>query len=151
VYHSSIVATAGNGPGGNITIDPEFAIIYDSLISANDASGGEGNIHLNATYLFESGSQIFATGVVESPIPSADLTGALVLLNGAPVDAETRLEDTCAVEVQGDFSSFLELGQGDIEAAPNEAQGQTGDAGRHARHQTQARKVKAWHPAMIQL
>jgi len=143
---SSITATAGTdrsahgsgsapnaGNGGNITIDPEFIVLDDSLISANAAIGQGGNIFLDSTYYLNSGSTITATGATSGTVtiasPELDLSGALVGLPSAPVGSETQLQETCAVAINGDFSSFLAVGQGDVEAAPDEAQGGTGDGG----------------------
>ena len=139
---SSITATAGTlrninrgtndhaGNGGNITLDPEFIVLEDSLISANAAAGQGGNIIIASSYYLNSGSTITATGVTSGSItitsPELDLSGALVGLPASPVGAGTQLQETCAMAINGDFSSFLAVGQGDIEAGPDEAQGKAG-------------------------
>jgi filamentous hemagglutinin family protein len=146
VLDSSITATAGSlrnvhgtsnpgaGNGGNITVDPEFIVLNDSLISANAAAGQGGNILLESSYYLNSGSAVTATGATSGTIiitsPELDLSGALAGLPSTPLGAETQLQETCAMAVNGDFSSFLAVGQGDVEAAPDEAQGGSGDGGR---------------------
>jgi large exoprotein involved in heme utilization and adhesion len=141
---SSITATAGSlretagnlrnsaGAGGDITLDPEFMILDDSLISANAAVGQGGNILLEANYFFNSGSEITATGATSGTVtitsPQLDLSGALIGLPSAPIDAGSQIQETCAMAVNGDFSSFLALGKGDIEAQPDESQPGSGDS-----------------------
>jgi filamentous hemagglutinin family protein len=152
--NSSITAEAGtfgnrrsNGSGGNggdITLDPTFVVLNDSLINANAAIGGGGNIDILSDYFLNSGSQLTATGAQQGNIviasPVLDLSGALVGLPVAPVGAETQLQETCAMAINGDFSSFLAVGQGDVEAGPDEAQGGTGDAGEGRRKRGRLRK-----------
>ncbi len=122
------------GNGGNITLASEFIVLNDSLISANAAAGQGGNILLEASYYLNSGSSITATGATSGTVtiasPELDLSGALIGLPAAPVDAESGLQESCAMAVSGDFSSFLAVGQGDIEAAPDQAQGAAGDGGK---------------------
>jgi hypothetical protein len=143
---SSITATAGAprnpqdgsngnaGNGGNITIDPQFIVLNDSLISANAAAGQGGNINLISNYYLNSGSSITATGATSGTVsissPELDLSGALIGLPASPVGSGTQLQETCAVAINGDFSSFLAVGQGDIEAGPDEAQGDAGQDGK---------------------
>jgi filamentous hemagglutinin family protein len=143
---SSITATAGAlrnvnggsnasaGSGGNITMDSEFIVLNQSQINANAAAGQGGNILLEGSYYLNSGSDITATGATSGTIiitsPELDLSGALVGLPSALIGAETQLQETCAMAINGDFSSFLAVGQGDVEAAPDEAQGGSGDGGR---------------------
>jgi filamentous hemagglutinin family protein len=153
LFDAAITATAGTshrggseaGNGGNITIDPEYIVLDDSLISANAAAGQGGNIVLESSYYLNSDSSITATGATSGTVtitsPELDLSGALVGLPASPVGAETQLQETCAMAVNGDFSSFLAVGQGDVEAGPDEAQGGTGDAGEDRREQGGPRKV----------
>jgi filamentous hemagglutinin family protein len=138
-------ANLGAGNGGNITLDPEFIALNDSLISANAAIGQGGNIVLQSIYYLNSGSAITATGATSGTVtitsPELDLSGALVGLPSAPVGSETQLQETCAVAINGDFSSFLAVGQGDVEVAPDEAQGGTAEDRReHPGHRSPAHK-----------
>ncbi len=159
----SITAAAGNS-GGDITISANsLGLERGSMISADAVQGAGGildfNLPLDAVLgqtsdfvligqqVFQSGdSTISATsdagipGQLRSSAPYVDLANGLVALGGSVVDANTHLEDTCAVSIQGQFSSFLEIGQGDIEAAPDQALGETGDVAAHPR-----KKMKAHH------
>ena len=58
--YAGVVSLPGQtvgGNGGNITIDPDFVILDNSLISANDLSsiGHDGNIFDSAAFFFSSG------------------------------------------------------------------------------------------------
>ena len=127
--HSRIVATAGavltGGAGGNISIDPTFIVLDHGLISANAALGRGGNIFLRAENFFSSESIITATGatagIVEIAAPELDLSGGLVILPGALVDASSQLREQCARRLGLDFSSFLVIGRGGVSLAPDEA------------------------------
>ena len=132
------------GNGGDIELDPEFIVLNASQISANAAVGQGGNIVLESNYYLNSGSTITATGATSGTVtitsPELDLSGALVGLPSAPVGSGTQLQETCAMAMNGDFSSFLAVGQGDVEAAPDEAQGETGNGGKDRREQVAHRK-----------
>jgi hypothetical protein len=70
-----------------------------------------------------------------------DLGGELVDLPSAPIGSETQLQETCAMALNGDFSSFLAVGQGDVEAEPDEAQRGSGEERReHAGHRKLAHR-----------
>jgi filamentous hemagglutinin family protein len=129
---SSITATAGTqqttgaagGVGGNIFIDPTFIILDNSLISANAAIGRGGNIDLVSSFFLDSESTITATGTQAGTIniaaPELDLSSALVALPSSLLSAETQLRERCTAQLRGDFSSFISLGRGGTEPAPNE-------------------------------
>jgi filamentous hemagglutinin family protein len=137
LLHSGIAATAGTdrsangsgatsaaGNGGNIRIDPDIIVLDDSLVSANAAIGQGGNILLKSADYLNSGSTVSATGATSGTVtitsPQLDLSGALIGLPSSPVSSETQLQETCAMALKGNFSSFLAVGQGDIEAGPDE-------------------------------
>jgi large exoprotein involved in heme utilization and adhesion len=159
-----IKATAGKN-GGNITIDAGYLSLENgSAISANAVQGEGGTLIFNIPgldavlgqtsgfYLVgqdvaQSGNSVITAtsdagipGQLLSNAPYVNLANGLVALGGSLVGANTRLEDTCATAIQGQFSSFLETGQGDIEAAPDEALGETGDVTAHSH-----RGMKAHH------
>jgi filamentous hemagglutinin family protein len=126
---SSITATAGSnggsGTGGNITIDdPQFIILKDSLISANATIGQGGDINLISDFLFNSNSPITATGatngIVNITAPELDLGATLITLPSSLLSAETQLRERCTAQLRGDFSSFITLGRGGTEPAPDE-------------------------------
>lgn len=126
---SAVTATAGSqqlggGSGGNITIDPQFIILDHSLISANAAAGQGGNISLISDFFFSSSSLVTATGTTNGTInitaPELDLSSSLLSLSSSLLSAENQLRESCAAQLRGDFSSFITLGRGGTEAAPDE-------------------------------
>ncbi len=170
----AVAAAAGNS-GGNITISTGFLSLKgDSTISANAVQGAGGTLFINMPlsavlgqtsdfYLVGSDVVQSANSVISATSedgipgqlltngPHVDLLNSLVELPGSVVGTGVRLEETCAMAIQGQFSSFLAVGQGDVEAAPDEAQGDTGDAGRHIGQRIKARNGKAWHAETIRL
>ncbi len=128
LINSSITATAagsgGSGSGGNITIDPIFIVLNNSLISANAAAGQGGNINLISGFFFDSNSLITATGTTNGTVkitaPSLGLGAQLVTLPSSLVSAENQLRERCTALLQGDFSSFISIGRGGTEPEPDE-------------------------------
>ncbi len=122
---SKQTALAG-GIGGNILIDPTFIILDNSLISANAAIGRGGNITLVSSFFLDSESLITATGTQAGTIniaaPELDLSSALVALPSSLLSAATQLRERCTAQLRGDFSSFISLGRGGTETAPDELQ-----------------------------
>jgi filamentous hemagglutinin family protein len=127
---SQITATAGrngrNGKGGNITIDPQFIVLNNSLISANAAAGQGGNINLVSDFFFNSNSSITATGTTNGTVnisaPELDLGAELITLPISLLSAENQLQERCTALLRGDFSSFISIGRGGTEPAPEELQ-----------------------------
>jgi large exoprotein involved in heme utilization and adhesion len=127
LVNSSITATAGStgssGTGGNITIDqPQFIVASNSLISANATVGTAGNVYLNSDFLFSSNSTIFATGTINITAPTLDLGAQLITLPNSLLSAANQLQERCTTLLQGDFSSFISIGRGGTEPAPDELQ-----------------------------
>lgn len=125
--YAGIGFRAGSGVGthgGNILIDPDFVVLKDGLISANDlAPGGkDGNIENLSTFLFVSESLLHATGIIQSPAPDLDLGDKLVGLTNELVHAENRLRESCAASINHEFSSFIVVGRNGTETAPDELQ-----------------------------
>jgi filamentous hemagglutinin family protein len=110
--------------GGNIVIDPEFVVLDDSFISANDlAPGGtDGNIVNMANFFFTNDSTLHATGTIQTTPPDLDLAASLVGLPADLTDANSRLRERCAESINHEFSSFIVVGRGGTEAAPEELQ-----------------------------
>ena len=133
LLNSSITATAGAngvaGMGGNITIDPQFIVLNNSSISANAAVGQGGNIKLISDFLFNSdlsNSNITATGTTNGTVnitaPALDLGSELITLPTSLLSAESQLQERCTALLRGDFSSFISIGRGGTEPAPEELQ-----------------------------
>lgn len=119
---SSFPGQQVGGNGGNIVIDPEFVVLNNSLISANDLSGvgQNGNIVNLANFFFTSDSLLHATGTIETTPPDLDLAAGLIVLPGILVDEQSKLRETCAQSVNHEFSTFIVVGRGGTEAAPEE-------------------------------
>ena len=129
---STITATAGTqqttgapgGTGGNISIDSSIIVLDTSLISANAAIGRGGNIELVSSFFLDSESSITATGTQAGTVtiaaPDLDLSAALVTLPGSLLSVENQLRERCTAQLRGDFSSFITLGRGGTELAPDE-------------------------------
>jgi filamentous hemagglutinin family protein len=133
LLNSSITATAGangvSGRGGNITIDPRFIVLQNSFISANAAIGQGGNIKLVSDFLFNSdlsNNNITATGTTNGTVnitaPQLDLGSELITLPTSLLSAESQLQERCTALLRGDFSSFISIGRGGTEPAPEELQ-----------------------------
>jgi large exoprotein involved in heme utilization and adhesion len=130
---SSITATAGanglNGAGGNITIDSQFIVMQNSFISANAAIGQGGNINLISDFFFNSdllNNNITATGTTNGTVnitaPALDLGAQLITLPSSLLSAANQLQERCTALLEGDFSSFISIGRGGTEPAPEELQ-----------------------------
>jgi filamentous hemagglutinin family protein len=120
-----IDADAREGTGGNITIDPVFIIMKDSLITASAGTGLGGNINLVSDFFLASNNTITATGTIANgtvniTAPSLDLGAELITLPSSLVDAQNQLRERCTALLEGDFSSFISLGRGGTEPEPDE-------------------------------
>jgi filamentous hemagglutinin family protein len=133
LYNSNVQAFAGvssvpgqqvGGRGGNILIDPEFVVLGNSFISANDLSGlGEdGNIVNTATFFFSSDSLLHATGTIQTTAPDLELANSLLGLPANLIDVQNRLRESCAQSVNHEFSTFIVVGRDGTETGPNELQ-----------------------------
>jgi large exoprotein involved in heme utilization and adhesion len=133
LLNSSITATAGasgvSGAGGNITIDSQFIVLQQSFVSANAAIGQGGNITLVSDFFFNSdlsNNNITATGATNGTVnitaPALDLGAQLITLPVSLLSAESQLQERCTALLQGDFSSFISIGRGGTEPAPEELQ-----------------------------
>jgi len=54
--------------------------------------------------------------------PDLDLSAGLIALPASLLSAETQLRERCTAQLRGDFSSFITLGRGGTEPAPDELQ-----------------------------
>jgi filamentous hemagglutinin family protein len=133
LLNRSITATAGanglNGAGGNITIDPTFIVLNNSFVSANAAAGQGGNIKLISDFFFNSdlsNGNITATGTTNGTVnitaPALDLGAQLITLPSSLLSAANQLQERCTALLQEDFSSFISIGRGGTEPAPDELQ-----------------------------
>jgi filamentous hemagglutinin family protein len=110
--------------GGNIDIDPEFVILNNSFISANDLglTGKDGHIVNSADFFFTSNSFLHATGTIETTAPDLDLGHKLVTPPTNLVDTTSQLRESCARSVNHEFSTLTVVGRLGTETAPEELQ-----------------------------
>ena len=128
------IQSAANGgvgtTGGNITIDPQFVVLDNSLISANDPLGAGGNILIITNDFLNNDSPITATGTTDGTVtisaPDLDLGGSLLGLPAVLESDEKRLRESCARSINHEFSSLIVVGRGGTESAPEELQSDFG-------------------------
>jgi large exoprotein involved in heme utilization and adhesion len=127
---SSSVFGGTTTTAGDITIDPQFLILDGSQIIAQAAEGRGGNIRIVVDNLIQSpDSRIDASagpaginGTVVINTPDADVTGGLVALNAAVLDAAALLRERCAARRDVGASSFTGVGRGGLPASPDASQ-----------------------------
>lgn len=139
LFNSNIDAKAGN-TGGNITVDSLALQLKNSTIKA-DATLQGGHIDLflsflvgpvktvtsDGSLLLAFNSQVTATGgtssgTVNVTAPELDLGAQLITLPSSLLSVENQLQERCTALLQGDFSSFISIGRGGTEPAPEELQ-----------------------------
>ena len=121
IRDSRLSAEAGQD-GGNITISkPGLLFMNRGQLTANAVHGDGGYISVvAATFLpsFDSlitaSSEYGAQGVVEIDSVETDIGGGLVVLPDQLKDRSVNLAERCALELQGDVSSFFINGQGGL-------------------------------------
>jgi filamentous hemagglutinin family protein len=118
---------SGDGGGGNITIDPVFVILVDSLIEANAFGGPGGNIRIvTDNFIANPGSAVTASsdrnidGEIEINAPDTNLGESLVVLPSAFVDPASRLAQKCAARRGRTAGRFVGRGRGGIPGTPDD-------------------------------
>ena len=97
--HSSIIAEAIKGHGGDITITAgDFIPSSDSIISATSLLGISGTIEING--------------------PRVDVNGALVVLSSQLRGRAAVLREACAARSDRPISSLVEAGRGGLPQDP---------------------------------
>ena len=121
----STSAAAGQGSGGNIFIDPVFIILDGSRIGARAREGAGGNIRIVADNfivspdsVIDASSELGIDGNVEIDAPDEDISGELVVLEGALLDASSLLRERCAARRDIGASSFTGVGRGGLPPSP---------------------------------
>lgn len=127
---SAISATVGGGygDGGNVTVSARgIAAVGNSDITARADQGFGGRITINAEAFLRgrdvdldaSSNVIGNEGVVEVNAPKLDISGSLVVLPAAFLDASGLLSDPCLASHASQESSFVVRGRGGIPAQPD--------------------------------
>ena len=129
VFDGTITSDAHGGAnthGGDIMIDPFFVVVDGGTLQADDAGGTGGNISIIANHFLNSGMLITATGSTDGTInitaPDLDLSGSLASLPASLESNEKMLRESCARSINHEFSSFIVVGRGGTEGAPEELQ-----------------------------
>jgi filamentous hemagglutinin family protein len=118
----SEISAVAVGGGGNFEIDSQIIVLNNSTIKTNAPRGQGGNQNLNSDFFFRSDSTIFATGTINITAPALDLGAQLITLPNSLLSAANQLQERCTTLLQGDFSSFISIGRGGTEPAPEELQ-----------------------------
>jgi filamentous hemagglutinin family protein len=125
---SSITTSAadGDGGGGNILIHPRFVVLDRSEIVATARRGAGGSIVVVADNFIQSpdsvldaSSDLGLPGTVLISSPEVDLSGGLVVLEGALLDAASQLRERCGVRRDIGASSFTGVGRGGLPPSPD--------------------------------
>lgn len=124
---TTVVRPGSGGDAGDITIDPRFIILDSGRIQANGRRGQGGIIRITVDNLIQSpDSKIEALseeggidGTVVISTPEADLSGGLVVLEGALLDAASQLRERCASRRDIGASSFTGVGRGGLPPSPD--------------------------------
>jgi len=117
---------SGEGDGGNIAIDSEFAILEGSQMSANAFGGPGGNITVTAgVFLVDPTSSVTASsarsvdGEIDIRAPVTNLSGIVVPLPQRFTQAAALLRQQCAERLRGgQVSSFVIVGRDGVPADP---------------------------------
>jgi large exoprotein involved in heme utilization and adhesion len=114
---TSVKGETGNG--GNITIDPQFVILNHSSIIAQAVEGHGGDITINAGQYIAStdsivsaSSQLGISGPVLINGPQVDVNSALVVLSSELHGLAAVSREACAARADQPVSSLTEAGRG---------------------------------------
>lgn len=115
----------GAGGGGSVNIDPLFVILVNSQILATAIQGPGGNIFIttnllltDATSVISASSQFGVNGTVTIQSPNAPISGQIHPLGKAPLLATSLLNQQCASVAGGQFSSFTVGGRNSVPTEP---------------------------------
>ena len=122
---TSVALLAGNA--GDIAIDPRFLVLDASSILARASAGQGGDIRIAADQLLVSpDSEINAEagaegidGTIVVNAPEVDLSGGLVVLEGALLHAAAQLRARCGARRDIGASSFTGVGRGGLPPSPD--------------------------------
>ena len=126
VTNSEVTANAGNN-GGNISMNANEVILDASQITARAQIVSGGNIRISARAFISSSDNVIdvsvadkfgVSGNVEIFSPDIDIAGSLAVLPESFTSRALALQESCAVKLPGDFSSFIVVGKGGIPIEP---------------------------------
>jgi large exoprotein involved in heme utilization and adhesion len=115
----------GTGGGGSVNIDPQFVILQNSQILATATQGPGGNIFIttnlllpDANSVISASSQFGVNGTVTIQSPNAPASGKIQPLGKTPLLATSLLNQRCAALANGEFSSFTVAGRDSLPTEP---------------------------------
>ena len=121
---SKISAEAGIN-GGDINMGADSVFLNASSTIANAMEGDGGNISITAKGFLESvdnvidaSSQFGVSGNIEILSPDVDISGSLAVLPESFASSELQLQESCAVKLPGNLSSFITVGRGGVPLEP---------------------------------
>lgn len=117
----------GFGGGGNIQIvRPDFAVLNRGRIVADAQGGNGGNITIDSAQFLRTPDSVISAssalalpGVITILAPEVDVSGGLVQISAAFLDAAGLLRDSCAARGGGPGSSLLAAGRGGLPLDPD--------------------------------
>jgi large exoprotein involved in heme utilization and adhesion len=127
--NSEVTASVGGGAntvGGNISIDPQFVILDHSSIIANAYQGQGGNIHIVSNVFLadpysvvDASSALGIDGTVDIRAPITEISGTLVPLGDDFISAFELLREPCMARIRGGkYSSFIVSGRDGLPLEP---------------------------------
>ena len=124
LFNGEIAGNAGKN-GGNITVGAEVILLSSSHIDARAIDEDGGNIELmtkgflaSFDSTIDASSEFGVSGSIEVLAPDIDVAGSLAILPESFFSSEVQLQDSCAIRLSGDFSSFIAVGRGGIPYEP---------------------------------
>jgi large exoprotein involved in heme utilization and adhesion len=129
------VAMGEDSTAGSILIDPKVLVIDGSRIQANAGQGSGGRVRIVADNILvpegdfqalldredisATGGGPTRAGTVAVNAPEVDLSGGLVVLEGALLDAASQLRERCGARRDVGASSFTGVGRGGLPPTPD--------------------------------
>ena len=111
--------------GGTISLDPEFIIIKNSVLSATALFGAGGTVDLTADVILidlfttiDVSSQFGTSGTVTVSSPVQNLSGAIAPLPQEILKVASLYGARCVAQKGGAFSSFTQSGGGGLPPQP---------------------------------
>ena len=126
---SEITASVGGGKettGGNVSIDPRYVILKNSIITANAFEGKGGNIEIvsdlflaDPDSIIDASSSLGIDGQVEIRSPITHVSGLVSPLSKDFKNVVVLLREPCLARIQkGEYSSFMIKGRDSIPTGP---------------------------------
>ncbi|HEU0223614.1 MAG TPA: filamentous hemagglutinin N-terminal domain-containing protein [Paracoccaceae bacterium] len=123
---STVSQRESAGDAGDIDIRTGLLIVDAGRIQANGVRGQGGNIDIETDGLIRAPdgviqalSALGVSGTVVTSTPEVDLSGGLVVLEGALLDAASQLRERCGARRDIGASSFTGVGRGGLPPSPD--------------------------------